>query len=83
MSKLSHAGEPAWTVTVAPDSDADSVARSLQGIGFTVFQVLDAIGVIMVRGSEALAAKARRIEGVTDVSKEISIDIGPPHSEIS
>lgn len=83
MSEGSQANEPAWTVVVAPEMDADSIAISLRSAGLTVQEILSAIGVIIVRGSEPLAQEARKIRGVIEVSKEASIDIGPPDSEIS
>lgn len=83
MSEPQKASEPAWTVTVAPGTQLDLVAASLKQSGFIVDQVLEAVGVILVHGSEALAHKARRIAGVTDVSREVTFDIGPPGSEIS
>lgn len=80
MSEKPTTDEHVWTVTVAPGTQLDSVANGLERAGLTVDQVLEAIGIIVVRGTEALALQARQIAGVTDVSREVEFDIGQPDS---
>jgi hypothetical protein len=77
------ATEQTWIVTVAPGTSLESVATELRRTGLQVDQVLDAVGTVVARGTETLARKASRIPGVTDVSKDLSFDIGPPDAKIS
>ena len=76
-------GKPVWVVTVAPEAPLEAVKAGLIGVGFTVVQVLDAIGIVIAHGSEAQAEQARRVAGVTDVSSEAEVDIGPPDADVS
>lgn len=75
-------GKPVWVVTVAPGT-LEKVKAGLTGVGLTVHQVLDAIGIVIAHGSEAQAEQARHVTGVTDVSPELRVDIGPPDAEVS
>jgi hypothetical protein len=77
------AGEWTWIVTLAPNASPQSVAKDLVRTGLTVDQVLEAAGAVVAHGTEADAQAARRIPGVTDVSKDLAFDIGPPGSQIS
>lgn len=83
MSGKRATDQHVWTVTVAPGIQLDSVASGLERAGLAVDQVLEAIGIIVVRGTDALALQARQIAGVTDVTREVEFDIGPPDSKVS
>lgn len=69
-----------WIITTSGDRPAKDVAKDLKAKGFTVDQVLDEIGSITGTADDAVAAKARSVRGVADVSPDHPIDIGPPDS---
>jgi hypothetical protein len=48
--------------------------------GFAVDHTLDQIGVVTGKSNDAVVRKVRAIRGVTDVSPEPQVDIGPPNS---
>ena len=72
------ASEQNWIVMIDADATLKAVEKELKRIGFTIVRVLDQLDMLEVRGSEALAAKARTLRGVADVSKSEIVDIGPP-----
>ena len=69
-----------WIITTSGERPAKDVAKDLKAKGFTVDQVMDEIGTITGAADDAVAAKLRGIDGVTDVSPDSPIDIGPPDS---
>ena len=69
-----------WLVTSTPERLSE-VAAALPGAGLAIEQRLDQVGVIVCRGDEAAAGRARAIPGVSDVSSDVPIDIGPPDSD--
>ena len=73
----------AFVVTVAADHPIHEVARGLKAKGFEVDQVLDAIGVVTGSALPASVAKMRKVPGVTDVSSDHPVDIGPPGAPVS
>jgi hypothetical protein len=74
------AAQQTWVVTTSGDRPMAEVAKDLSAAGFVVDQTLDQIGVITGRSTEKAVGKARSVRGVTDVSPEPKIDIGPPNS---
>jgi hypothetical protein len=68
-----------WVVTTANRPIAD-IAKDLSKAGFTVDQKMDEIGVLTGKADDSAVKKLRAIRGVTDVSPETPIDIGPPNS---
>jgi len=71
-----------WVVTTSGKHKLSDVKKKLTESGFAVDQVLDEIGVITGTSSDDDVEKLRKVAGVTDVSPEHSIDIGPPDSPI-
>ena len=67
-----------WIITTSGKRPAKDVVKDLKAKGFTVDQVLDEIGTITGAGDDSVADKVRKIEGVSDVSPDSPIDIGPP-----
>ncbi len=67
-----------WIVTASDQGRIGELERALSKLGFVVDEVYREIGSIIGAGSDAVAAEARAIPGVADVSPETSIDIGPP-----
>ena len=69
-----------WVVTTSPDHAFDEVARELASRGFTIEQQMDAIGVVVGSAHDDVAEGLKGVKGVTDVSPDAPIDIGPPGS---
>ena len=69
-----------WIVTTSGERSAKEIAKDLKAKGFTVDQVMDEIGTITGAADDAVASKLRGVDGVTDVSPDTPIDIGPPDS---
>ncbi|MBX9700490.1 MAG: hypothetical protein K2X74_13710 [Acetobacteraceae bacterium] len=67
-----------WIVTLDGARPVAEVARALAAAGFTVEQVLDAIGSITGTADEATAARVQSLPGVSDVARDQPVDIGPP-----
>jgi len=70
-----------WIVTVSDPRSLAEISRDLTKNGFKVDQVMDEIGCITGSASGDVVKKARTIPGVSDISPEEGIDIGPPGSE--
>ncbi|MES3033767.1 MAG: ketohydroxyglutarate aldolase [Gemmatimonadota bacterium] len=69
-----------WVVTTSGTHTVSDVARALTEHGFDVEQVLDAVGVITGRCAASRVPALRRLAGVSDVSPDFPVDIGPPES---
>jgi hypothetical protein len=69
-----------WVVTTSADRPLTEVAKDLSAAGFKIDQTLDAIGVITGKSDDKTAKKARGVRGVTDISPDNPVDIGPPNS---
>lgn len=67
-----------WVVTTSGDRAVKDIAKDLRAAGFSVDHVLDEIGAITGAADDRVVEKVRSIKGVTDVSPEGEIDIGPP-----
>lgn len=72
-----------WVVTTSGDRPLGEVQKDLKKSGFAVDQVLDEIGCITGTCGDDVAEKVRRIRGVTDVSPEPQVDIGPPNAPVT
>jgi hypothetical protein len=73
----------AVVITVSGDRPVHDVAGDLKASGLEAAQVLDAIGVVTGYAAPAHMAKLRKIRGVTDVSLDHPVDIGPPGAPVS
>lgn len=69
-----------WIITTGGDRPIDEIAKDLAKAGLQEVSVLKEIGSITGMAGDEVAAKLRKVRGVTDVSPGISIDIGPPDS---
>jgi hypothetical protein len=74
---------PLWVVTITGDRDVHAVARDLTASGLTIDQVFDAIGSITGFADAKVIPRLRAIKGVADVSRNPSVDIGPPDAPLS
>ncbi len=72
-----------WVVTTSGDRSLGDIKKKLTEAGFAVEQVLDEIGCIIGEASDVVVERLRSIPGVTDVSPEPSVDIGPPDAPVT
>jgi hypothetical protein len=73
----------AWVVTTSAIRPIAEIAKDLSAAGFKIDQTLDAIGIITGKSDEKAVGKARGVRGVTDISPDNPVDIGPPNSRES
>jgi hypothetical protein len=69
-----------WVVTTSGNRSLEDVAKDLRKSGLKVEEVLSEIGCITGVGGEGAAKKARKIDGVSDVSADAAVSVGPPDS---
>lgn len=74
--------KPAVIVTMSGERKLSDVVRDLRAAGLDVDQVLEATGIVTGTADSGTHAKLRRIRGVSDVSPDHPVDIGPPDSEV-
>lgn len=67
-----------WVVTLSGDRPIQAVADELKAAGLEVRDVLEFVGTVVGYGSTEVAAKARAISGVADVSPDHEVHVGPP-----
>lgn len=72
-----------WVVTTSGDRSLGEIEKNLTEAGFDVDQVLDEIGCVTGTASDDIAESSRAISGITDVSPEEPIDIGPPDASVT
>jgi hypothetical protein len=78
---MSVASNKRWWVTAAPGAPLDEIARTITAAGFAVDDVLTAIGCITGSAEPAVAERVRSVPGVTDVSEEPVVNVGPPEGD--
>lgn len=69
-----------WVITSSGKRPFADLRKDLQKAGFSIDQALEEIGVITGNSDEGVARKLKDVPGVSDVSPEDAIDIGPPGS---
>jgi len=69
-----------WVITSSGNRPFADLRKDLQKAGFSIDQALEEIGVITGNSDEGVARKLKKLPGVSDVSPEDIIDIGPPRS---
>jgi hypothetical protein len=69
-----------WIITLSGEQPLAKVRKQLVEAGFEIEEVFDEIGSITGNAEENVAGKLPEIAGVSDVSPEQPIDIGPPDS---
>jgi hypothetical protein len=67
-------------VTTSSDRPMSEIAKDLSAAGFSIDQTLAEIGVLTGKSDDKVVKKVRAIRGVTDVSPDSPVDIGPPNS---
>jgi hypothetical protein len=69
-----------WVVTTSAVRPIAEIAKDLSAAGFKIDQTLDEIGIITGKSDDKAVGKARAVRGVTDISPDKPVDIGPPNS---
>jgi predicted transcriptional regulator len=72
-----------WIVTTSGKDSLGDIKKQLTEKGFTVEQVMDEIGCITGTATEEAVKKMKTIPGVTDISPDTDINIGPPDSPVT
>ena len=67
-------------VTIDQERSLEDVSKDLADAGLVVGQVLEEIGCITGSAPARAVARLRKVRGVTDVSPDTAIDVGPPGS---
>lgn len=67
-----------WVITTSGDQPIKNIEKNLTETGFDIDLVLGEIGCIIGSASDDVAESLLEIPGITDVSPEETIDIGPP-----
>ncbi len=81
---VSHdSGAATWIVTLDSNASVEAVRRAIERAGLTIQQFLQPTSIFIVRGTEAEAEKARRINGVLAVEADLEFDVGPPDALVS
>ena len=76
-------GGTTWLVALDSEKPVEPIRRALERAGLVIQQLLQPASIVIVRGTEAQAEKARRIDGVLAVDADIQFDIGPPDAPVS
>jgi hypothetical protein len=74
------AAQGSWIVTTSGNRAIADIAKDLKAAGVAVQQTLHEVGVLTVKADEKAIGKARSVSGVSDVSPDHPVDIGPPNS---
>lgn len=72
-----------WIVTLDDGAQVERVRRAIERAGLTIQELLQPASIFVVRGTEAQAEKARKIEGVLAVEADLEFDVGPPDAPVS
>ena len=72
-----------WIVTISGERPIQAVTNDLKNAGLDVHDVLPYVGSVVGYASDLVAERLKTISGVSDVSAEHTVDIGPPGAEIS
>jgi hypothetical protein len=72
-----------FIVTVSGKRPIGEVKKDLAASGLDVEQVLEGIGSITGRAHPGSLRKLQSVTGVTDVSEDHSVNIGPPDAPVS
>lgn len=70
-----------WIITTSGKEKLADIQKQLKEKGFSVDEVMEEIGIISGTATDEVANKLRSVPGVTDVSPDNEINIGPPGSK--
>ena len=69
-------------VTLSGERKVRDVAHDLRAAGLDVDQVLEETGIVTGTADSGTQDRLRKIQGVSDVSPDYPVDIGPPDSDV-
>ncbi len=75
--------QQALVITLSGDRPLGEVTADLTAAGLTIDQVLPEIGIVTGSAPAAVAPRLRRVTGVSHVSRDEGVDVGPPDSPVS
>jgi hypothetical protein len=70
-------------VTLSGKRNVHDVARELKAAGLKVDSVLEETGIVTGQADLGSHSRLRKVRGVSDVSVDNPVDIGPPDSKFS
>jgi hypothetical protein len=70
-------------ITLSGDRPVPEVTADLEAAGLKIDQILAEVGVVTGSAPANAASRLRRVGGVSDVSADHGVDIGPPGSPVS
>jgi hypothetical protein len=76
-------GKKTWIVTISGERPIQAVTNDLKNAGLDVHDILPYVGGVVGYASDHVAKRLKTISGVSDVSVEHTVEIGPPGAEIS
>ncbi len=77
------AGKRGVIITTSGERSIHEVANDLKAAGMDVDQVLESAGSITGSAEAHVTERLRRVAGVSDVSDDHPVDIGPPDAPVS
>jgi excinuclease UvrABC helicase subunit UvrB len=72
-----------WIVTTTGKRGIQEITQELKKLGFNVDQVHNEIGTFTGRAGEDIVERVRSVPGVSDISPDESVDIGPPDAPVT
>jgi hypothetical protein len=72
-----------FIVTLSGARPVQEVVNDLKAGGLEVDQVMDAIGTVTGSAKSQTLERLRQVNGVTDISPDHPVDIGPPGAPVS
>lgn len=69
-----------WVITISGDRSIKEISKDLERAGLVLSATLTEVGCIVGLASEKNVTKLRQVQGVTDVSPDGALDVGPPDS---
>lgn len=70
-------------ITTSGDRELSELTTDLESRGFTPEQVLATTGIVIGSADDDVVEALRQTPGVSDVSPDQEIDIGPPDAPVS
>jgi hypothetical protein len=72
-----------WIITTSGDRPIHDIAKDLTTAGFTLREILEEVGCITGSADEKVIQRLRKISGVTDISPDLEITLGPPDAGVT
>jgi len=80
---MGHPNKQSLVITTSGSRSIHDIARDLGAAGFEVNEILETINVVTGSAQADTKERLRAVHGVTDVSDDQPVDIGPPGAPIS